>query len=154
MNVNFDALTPDAVDYLTDITGINFRGVDFGGHEWRCVTARRDEDGALMGVLICEFKTHFDAHCTYAITDRRCMTKRLMTAVFAALFTQAVRLTSLIHPNNHHAIEMAKRMGFKYEGRMRLAVEGKHDALVYGMLKSDCRLLKERPDHGLRSKAA
>ena len=154
MIVDFEPLKHDAVNYLTEITGINFRNTDFGEPQWRCVTARREEDGTLMGVLVCEFKTWFDAHCTYAITDRRCMTKRLMTAVFAALFTQAVRLTSLIHPNNHHAIEMAKRMGFKYEGRMRLAVEGKHDALVYGMLKSDCRLLKERPDHGLRSKAA
>ena len=107
-----------------------------------------------MGVLVCEFKTWFDAHCTYAITDRRCMTKRLMRAVFSALFTQAVRLTSLIHPDNRHAISMAKRMGFKYEGRMRLAVEGKHDALVFGMLKSDCRFLMERPVNGIVTLAA
>lgn len=153
MNVDFTPLAPDAVEYLSNSTGIEFRHCNFAEPQWGCVTVR-DDAGALMGVWVCEFKTHFDAHCTCAIASPRCMTLRLMKAVFTALFKQAVRLTVMIRPNNTRSLSIARRMGFQYEGRMRLAIEGKHDALVFGMLKGDCRFLMGRPDHGEYSKAA
>jgi hypothetical protein len=46
-------------------------------------------------------------------------------------------------------------MGFVYEGFMRKAIEGRWDALLFGMLKEECPWLPgyvpvERPDQGLR----
>jgi hypothetical protein len=57
------------------------------------------------------------------------------------VFTQATRVTALIEPANERAIKNARQLGFQYEGYMRLSVEGKRDALLFGMLAEDCRFL-------------
>lgn len=163
MKVSFAPLSLDAIEYLSTGIGIDYGMIDFTQPQWLCVTARND-DGELMGVLVCEFKTWFEVHCSYAITDRRCVSRRLLRSVFRTLFSRAVRITSLIAPDNEHAILIARRMGFVYEGYLRKGVEGRRDALIFGMLAEDCRYLpgvKPRPvlspfplagaSHGLNS---
>lgn len=140
MNISFAPLDFDAAQFLSEETGIDFRRTDFDHPRWFCVTARRD-DGTMMGVLACEFKTSFDVHFSTAICDQRCMSRKLLSTIFRALFSQAVRVTALVHPDNLTAVEQTRRMGFVYEGFMRLGVEGTRDALMFGMLRSDCRFL-------------
>jgi hypothetical protein len=140
MNVAFTPLEPDAADFLSEETGIDFRRIDFRHPRWFCVTTRRD-DGTLMGVLACEFKTWFDVHFSTAIADQHCLSRRLLRTIFTALFSQAVRITALIDPANQTAIEQTRRMGFVYEGFLRMGVEGNRDALIFGMLRDDCRYL-------------
>jgi hypothetical protein len=137
---SFAPLPLDAIEFLSERTGIDYGMIDFTAPWWLCVHTR-DEEGVVVGVLVCEFKTSFDVHCSYAIDNPRCMTRRLLRAVFRTLFSRAVRVTSLIEPTNEHAISMARRMGFVYEGFLRMGVEGKRDALIYGMLAADCRFL-------------
>ncbi len=147
MNTSFAPLALDATEYLTKGLDIDYGFIDFTQPHWLCVTARHD-DGEIAGVLICEFKTWFDVHCSYVITDPRCMTRRLLRAVFRALFSRCVRITSLVEPDNDHAVNVARRMGFVYEGFSRKGIEGKRDALVFGMLVEDCRFLpgyRKRP---------
>jgi hypothetical protein len=140
MNVTFAPFEPDAVEFLTQETGIDFLRTDFRHPRWFCVSARRD-DGSLMGVAAFEFKTWFDAHFSTAICDPRCMSRKLLRAMFRAVFSQAVRVTALVDPDHQAAIEQCRRMGFVYEGFLRLGVEGKRDALIFGMLAEDCRYL-------------
>jgi len=147
MITSFAPLPLDAIEFLTRETGIDYGMIDFTTPHWLCVHARHD-DGEVVGVLVCEFKTWFDVYCTYAITDPRCMTRRLLKAVFRTLFSRAVRITSEVEPDNEHAILIARRMGFVYEGYKRMGIEGKRDALLFGMLRHDCRFLpgvKPRP---------
>lgn len=141
MIVSFAPLPLDAIEYLSRETGIDYGMIDFTTPFWLCATARRDGTGEIMGVLICEFKTWFDVHCTYAISDPRCVSRRLLRSVFRTLFSRAVRITSEIEPDNEQAISAARRMGFVYEGFKRKGIEGKRDALQFGMLASDCRFL-------------
>lgn len=140
MRPSFAPLALDAVEFLSQETGIDYGFVDFTDPRWLCATARNDH-GAVVGVLACEFKESFDAHFSCAVVDRRCLSRRLLRTVFRTLFTRAVRVTALISPDNKLAISGARRMGFVYEGFLRMGVEGKRDALIFGMLVSDCRYL-------------
>lgn len=150
MIVSFAPLQLDAIEFLSEEVGIEYGFTDFTAEHWLCVTVRR-EDNTLMGVLICEFKTWFDVHCSYAISDPRCMTRKLLRSVFRTLFSRAVRITSLVSPENEHAISVARRLGFVYEGFLRKGVEGKRDALLFGMLREDCRFLPGQRAKPVRS---
>jgi RimJ/RimL family protein N-acetyltransferase len=140
---SFEPFRIDAAWLLTRATGIDFRKTNFRDENtWLCVTGR-DDAGQLLGLAAFEFKTAFDAHFTAVILDPRCLTRRLLQAMFQAVFSRAVRVTALIEPVNARAIRQARRMGFQEEGFMRLAIEGQRDALLFGMLRNDCRYLWE-----------
>jgi hypothetical protein len=140
MNVSFAPLEPDASALLSMGTHADFGRGPFTPPLWFTVTAR-DDEGVIMGVLACEFRTRFDASFNTVIVDRRCLTRRLLRAIFTALFTRAVRVTAEVATSNTRALRMMQRMGFVYEGYCRLGINGVEDAFVFGMLKGDCRFL-------------
>lgn len=141
MNVSFAPLRSDAMQYLIDQVGIDYSyGAPFTEPRWLCVTAR-DDDGHLMGVILCEFVNWFEAHFHSAVRNPRCVTRRLLRSTFMALFTKAVRLTAFVDPDNPRAIKNAVAMGFVYEGFCRLGINGNRDAYVFGMLAGDCKFL-------------
>lgn len=140
MRPSFAPLDDDAIDFLSEETDIDFRRIDFSQPQWFCGTARRD-DGTIRAILACEFKNPFDVHFSAAISDPSAITRRLLGAIFTALFARAVRVTALVSPDNERAIKTTRRLGFVYEGFMRKGVEGRRDALLFGMLREDCRWL-------------
>lgn len=143
MKYSFAApLTPDANAFLSDETGIDFAAIDM--RHWLCVTAYNDHD-AIVGVLACEPKTSFDWHFSCAVADRRVITRRLLKTIFRTLFKKAVRVTALVDPANQSAADQCRRMGFVYEGFLRLGIEGNRDALIFGMLAEDCPWLWSIP---------
>jgi hypothetical protein len=145
VSVSFAPLKPDAVRFLMDRTGIDYRHCDFANSAvWFCATAR-DAEGRIQGVWVAEFQVWFEAHVTTAIDDPRFMSRRLLRTLFTALFSQAVRVTAMVRPDNHRSIEGIKRLGFRYEGFCRLGIEGKWDAMVFGMLRNECRWLQRHP---------
>ena len=150
---SFAPFQPDAVAFLTRHTGIDFTRTNFASPNWFCVSAR-DDDGKLMGVCVFEMTTSFEAHFTVAIEDRRCLTRRVLRAMFTAIFSRVVRITAYCEPDNDSAIRQAMLMGFQHEGFMRRVVEGSRDAIVMGMLREDCRYLARESHHGLVAKAA
>ena len=142
MNVSFAPLRPDAVDYLSDGIGIDFRPVaPFLPSQWFCVTAR-DDNGGIMGVIASQGLTPFEGSFHSVVTDPRCVTRRLLRATFTALFSQVVRLTALIDPGNRRAIRNATAMGFVVEGLCRRGIDGRRDGLTFGMLREDCKFLR------------
>jgi hypothetical protein len=142
MNVSFAPLEPDASALLSEGTNADFGRGPFAPPHWFTVTARNDE-GWIMGVLACEFRTRFEASFNAVIVDRRCLTRRLLRAIFTALFTKAIRVTAEISVNNRAALRVIERMGFVYEGYCRLGINGVEDAFVFGMLRGDCRYLPD-----------
>lgn len=137
-NISFATLTPDAITFLSERTGIAYGNEDM--RHWFCATAYDDSD-TIVAVLACEPKTWFDWHFSCAIDDPACMSRRLLKTIFRTLFTRAVRVTALVSPDNERALDQVRRMGFVYEGFIRLGVEGTRDAMMFGMLRSDCRFL-------------
>jgi hypothetical protein len=140
VNVSFAPLKPDAIALLCAGTHVDFRYGKFDSPNWLCVTAR-SHYGDLMGVLACEFRTFFDASFNTVIVNRHCLTRRLLRAVFTALFSRAARITAEVAVSNNAAIRMMGRMGFVYEGYCRLGINGVEDAYVFGMLRGDCKFL-------------
>jgi hypothetical protein len=136
----FEPLQADATEFLSRRTGIDYGAFDFTEPRWICVTVR--EDGQVLGVLIGEFTTWFEVHITSAIDDPKFMTRRLLRAIFTTCFSQAVRVTAMCRPDNDASIRAIRHLGFLYEGYCRLGIEGKWDALVFGMLKHECRWIR------------
>lgn len=52
-----------------------------------------------------------------------------------------VRITCVIKEGNDRSLNLAKRLGFRKEGVLRRGWDGKTNALVYSMLKHECRYL-------------
>lgn len=142
MNVSFAPLRIDAAEYLTTGIGIDYtQQWPFSNEDrWFCVTAR-DDEGGIMGVILAEFLNWFDVQFNTALTDPRCVTRRMLRTVFTALFSRAVRLTATIDVNNHAALRDITRMGFVFEGTARRIINGSRDAHLFGMLKEECRFL-------------
>jgi hypothetical protein len=135
---SFEAPLPlEALAFLSRRTGVDFMRHDTSG--WLCVTGW--DGGLLLGMCCFEPKTWFDWHFSVAIDDPRCMSRRVLKAMFTAVFTQAVRITALVEPDNARALDQMKRLGFQYEGYSRCGIEGTRDALIWGMLRDDCRFL-------------
>lgn len=72
--------------------------------------------------------------------------------MFAYPFTQlgCSRITVRIKEGNLPSEHLAKRLGFRKEGVMRRAWDGRSNALIYGLLKTECRWI----DGQERAKAA
>lgn len=138
-------LTADAVEFLSRETGVEFGQQDM--RHWFCATAW-SETGQVIGALACEPKTWFDWHWSCAVADQRVLSRRLLRAIFRALFSRAVRVTALVEPDNDKALKGVKQLGFVYEGFLRMGIEGRRDALVFGMLEGDCRWLATVPQRG------
>jgi hypothetical protein len=131
-------LDPEACRVLEAETRVAFHHLDTS--EWFCV-AGRNSDGAVVGVLTLEPRNWFDWHWSCAITDPRVLSRRLLKTIFRTAFTRATRLSALIEPSNERALAQVKRLGFWPEGFCRLAIEGKRDAVMFGMLRQECRWL-------------
>ena len=151
MKVSFAPLEPDAAAFLSAETGVDFTQINFDQDVWLCITSRDEETGMVALVIVVEFKADWDAHLSLAIRNPRAATRRLMKAGYKSVFAHAKRLTALIDVNNPVAHQKAIRMGFQYEGYVRLGIAGERDALLFGMLPYDCPWLDEWHQHRRQS---
>jgi RimJ/RimL family protein N-acetyltransferase len=147
MRHSFAPFGPAEAHFLSVGARIDFMHIDFTEPRWLCVTGY-DDDDVIMGLCMFEFQNWFDAHFSIVIADRRCITRRVMQAMFSAVFSQATRITAFVEPWNADALRQAKLMGFVLEGFGRNLIEGDRDACVFGMLRDECRYLK-RSRHAL-----
>jgi hypothetical protein len=140
MKVEFGDLPKDAQDMLTKHLRVDFTHCDFKAPRWFSAWAR-NERGHIMGIFAIEFPYWFEGRVTIMVLDPRCMSRRVLRAIFTAAFTQARRLTAEVEPDNRRALKQVQRLGFVYEGYRPLGLEGTRDTIVYGMLREDCKFL-------------
>jgi hypothetical protein len=144
MKPDFSPLRADAIELLSEATGIDYSDTEFSNdREWLCCTVR--DRGAIALIVVFEFKSWCDAHVSTVMLDKRALTRRLLTAMIASIFQRAARITALIDPDNEVALNQVWRMGFKYEGYIRRGIEGKRDAVMFGLLPEDCPYLSGAP---------
>ena len=144
MRHSFHPFNAEEATFLSRATGVDFSRTDFSSPLWLCVSAR-DDEGQLLGVCGFEFKNWFDAYISTASRDPRWVTRRMLRAMFTAVFSHAVRVTAEVEPTNEDALGLAKRLGFEVEGYKKLAIEGRRDAFLLGMTKDTCRFLRAAP---------
>jgi hypothetical protein len=88
-----------------------------------------------------EYLHDFDGFFTAAVLDPEVMNRKLLRAIFATLFSRVVRITATVDPDNHPSKKALLRLGFVYEGFLRMGLDGVRDAELYGMLRGDCKYL-------------
>jgi GNAT superfamily N-acetyltransferase len=140
VRVQFGDLPDDAKRLMSERTGIDFSPWEIKAPRWFSAWAR-DEKGAIAGIFCIEFKYRWEGYVNIVVVDPRCMSRRVLRAIFTAAFTQARRLTAEVVPDNRRALRQVQRMGFVYEGYRRMGLGGNRDVMCYGMLKDDCKYL-------------
>ena len=142
MKVSFGDLPTDAQAMLTRHLRVDFSHCSFKAPRWFSAWARNDR-GHVIGIFATEFPVWFEGRVTVLVLDPRCMSRRVLRAIFVALFSKVKRLTAEVEPDNRRALRQVQRLGWHYEGYHPLGLEGMRDTIVYGMLKEDCRYLPD-----------
>jgi RimJ/RimL family protein N-acetyltransferase len=77
--------------------------------------------------------------------SKRWLTRKFLRACFAYPFEQLKvrRVTGLVAASNASALRFDLHLGFQVEGRLRKAAQDGSDLLVLGMLRHECRHLRE-----------
>jgi ribosomal protein S18 acetylase RimI-like enzyme len=140
VKIAFGDLPKDGQEMLVKHLRVDFTPCDFKAPRWFSAWARNSA-GNITGIFAIEFPVWFEGKVTVLVLDPRCMSRRVLRAIFTAAFTRARRLTAEVEPDNRRALRQVQRMGFQYEGYRRLGLEGTRDTMMYGMLRGDCRYL-------------
>jgi L-amino acid N-acyltransferase YncA len=92
-----------------------------------------------LGVVVFDAFTPHDCCAHIVIEDRRCVTRRILRAVFDYPFNQLKlrRVTGLVPESNVAALAFDLRLGFKVEGRKKWGM-GDEDEIVLGMYAENC----------------
>lgn len=101
-------------------------------------------DGQLVGGAIYHGYRRHMVDISLATTDKRWCTRKVLRSLFGYPFNQlrVVRLGATCSKKNKDIRNLMDKLGFKLEGCARKAFDGKNDAMVYSMLKTECRWLK------------
>lgn len=108
-----------------------------------------EHDGELIaGVCFNMFTGASISMHVAAVPDKRWMNREFLYRSFAYPFLQlgCRRITGLVRASNVVAQKFDEHIGFKREGLIREAFTDGEDAILYGMLRSECKWI--RSNHG------
>jgi RimJ/RimL family protein N-acetyltransferase len=121
---------------------IRFTAEQFGP----CATiGMADKNGKLVAGCVYHRWRGFDCEVTFASVTPRWVLPQNLTPLFHYPFVQraCTRITLIIGANNNNAIKTNVRIGFKIEGVHPRAYDGINDAVSLGMLRHECRWIKQ-----------
>lgn len=104
-----------------------------------------EEDGQLIAGVVYNMFTRASVSMHVAAEPgKRWTTKEFMFRFFAYPFLQlnCNRVTGLVRASNMVARKFDEHVGFIQEGVIRQAFEDGEDAILYGMLKSECKWIR------------
>lgn len=103
------------------------------------------ENDRLIGGAVYHRWRKFDCELTFAASSPKWCRKGVLSALFHYPFVQQglERMTLIIGANNERALKLNTGLGFKIEGCARKAYDGINDAFVLGMLRDECKWIKE-----------
>lgn len=131
------ALTGMVGAWVAEKTGMELRPGTY-----QALMVVNDDGNFIAGVVITNFR---GTDCEISCASESAMAWRphVCAAVFKYIFEQlgCVRCTSITTKRNKRARGFLEALGFALEGNLRLGYDGTHDALIYGLLRSECRYL-------------
>jgi len=108
-----------------------------------------ERDGKIFGALI--FNHHHpeigDIEWNVVVPDGTWMTRELLETIFDYVFNQleCVRMSLTLPKGAKKNRAVAEKLGFIMEGTKRKGFPGGSNAILYGLLKEDCKWLKPDP---------
>jgi RimJ/RimL family protein N-acetyltransferase len=92
-----------------------------------------------------ELQYGHEIHVSMSAEDPRWCTRRNLGLIFKYPFDQlgCVRVTTVTSRKNKRARKLDEGLGFKREGVLRKGMDGRDDAIVYGMLRKECKWIRE-----------
>lgn len=135
----------DVLDFLREEIELDLRGQHLDNPDHWFIAAVKNDHRAVVAVMVFEFKTWFDAHLSMAFTDKPVLMPGLFALIWRTVFSRAIRVTMLVDPANKKCERNIRKLGGQYEGFLRRGLDGRRDALVFGMLREECRYLNAAP---------
>lgn len=124
------------IDYVSRLTGT----VNFG----KCKTIAFWNDKKLMAVALYNMLDESNVSLSLATTNPKWCTRKVIKVIADYPFNQLGlnRVTAVIRESNTKSISLTERIGFTKEGELRQYYKDGESAMIYGMLKDECRWLK------------
>lgn len=101
------------------------------------------ESDELVGAALFTHWLEYDVTISIASFRARWAVREAMKYLAKAVFEVwgCKRLTAIVNASNAQGKRIAEFAGFKLEGVKRIGFNGEDDALIYGMLKGECKWL-------------
>ncbi len=98
-------------------------------------------DGELIGGAIYHQFTGNMIEISLASISPAWCSRKTLKAIFSYPFEQmgVTRMNAFCDKKNKKIRKIMERIGFKQEGCLRKALPNSHDAIVYGMLRDECK---------------
>ncbi len=96
------------------------------------------------GLVFHNYRPKIDIEVTLAADSPAWAHPAILRRLFSFPFyqLQVARLTCVVSRKNKRCRKLVEGMGWRLEGTIRRAYDGHTDAMIYGMLPSECRFLE------------
>jgi RimJ/RimL family protein N-acetyltransferase len=103
-------------------------------------------EGKLVGGVTYTNYNGSNVHMTFALKDRRFINRASLFAAFSYPFLQLEcrRVTALVDCGNFRSLALVEHLGFAYEATLEDAAPNGDHQIVFRMLKSECRWLRNQ----------
>lgn len=100
----------------------------------------------VAGVIYSEYRKPTEIRASIAAIEPTWATRATLNILFSYPFRQlgVRRMTAVAGKKNKKSRDLLLRLGFKQEGNAREAMDNGDDAIIYGMLKKECKWLLQR----------
>ena len=138
-------------DYVSAWLQSKIPGISF--HDCKAIGIIKDQK-LIAGVVYHNLRDG-QIEASIAVTDKNWANKTILYALFAYPFKQCNchRILVTVRDNNNKSIKLAKKLGFKHEGKLRQMFPP-HDAVLLGMLRSECKWLNIKEKQNEQKSAA
>lgn len=101
------------------------------------------KDGKIIGGVVYHNYDGINIHVSIACENKLWANRKRLHALFFYPFStlQCERITVTIWRKNKVSRKIAEKLGFVLEGTIRNALPNRRDAMLYGLLKSECKWL-------------
>lgn len=102
-------------------------------------------DGRMAGGAVYSNFNGSNIYIEFAVEDRRIFNRASIWASFAYPFLQlgCRRVTALVDCGNFRSLALCKHLGFAYEATLEDAAPNGDHQIVFRMLKSECRWIRD-----------
>ena len=100
----------------------------------------------LGGLIFHSYRPNIEVWWTVYSVDKRWCNRRMLKVMFDMPFNKLKcrRISLLVSKSNAASVNFVKKLGFQQEGMFRAYRENGEDCYIFGMLKEECKWIKEK----------